>query len=185
MEATSRLIVTGPETKFRRCDLADGAAIWQVVRESGRLDTNSAYMYLLLCDRFRDTCIAAEQEGILVGFVLSFVPPAHMDTIFIWQVGVAERFRGQGIGLEMLNHLVAMPSCASVKFLEATVTLTNAPSRALFAAFARQHEAAIVQSERYGRELFPNGNHEAEHLLRIGPIGSRMNIAKGDNVAGI
>ena len=38
---------------------SDGAAMWALVREVGTLDENSAYLYVLFADRFRDTCAVA------------------------------------------------------------------------------------------------------------------------------
>ena len=53
----------------------DGAAVWRLVRESGALEHNSAYAYLLFLDCFRDTCLVCGADEELLGFVLAFRPP--------------------------------------------------------------------------------------------------------------
>lgn len=39
--------------------IEDGAAIWRIARDSGSLDLNSSYSYLLWCRDFADTTVVA------------------------------------------------------------------------------------------------------------------------------
>src|SRR5699024_2622490 len=77
-----------PNIIFRTPTVADGAGIWRIVQESGVLDLNSAYMYLLLSKDFADTCIVAERDNQLVGFATGYRPPKRPDSIFLWQIGI-------------------------------------------------------------------------------------------------
>ena len=81
---------------FRPPRINDGAAIWRLVKESGVLDLNSSYMYLLLCKDFSDSCVVAEEDGQLLGFVTGYRPPGRENAIFLWQVGVDAKARGKG-----------------------------------------------------------------------------------------
>lgn len=148
---------------------ADAAAIWRLVGASGALEQNTAYAYVLLCSHFGRTCVVAEMDGAVVGFVAAYRPPVRPEAVFVWQVGVVDRARGRGIAGRMLDALVRLPACRDVRFLEATVTPSNGPSQALFTAFARRHDAPCVVGDGFGPELFP-GTHEAEHAYRIGPL---------------
>src|SRR5690606_4540692 len=60
---------------FEQPTVADGAEMWRLVRESGVLDENSCYAYLLLCRHFDSTCLVARQAGDVVGFVAAYRPP--------------------------------------------------------------------------------------------------------------
>ena len=62
---------------FRKPTLEDGAAIWHLVKTTGRLDLNSAYLYLLLARDFADTCVVAAEGERLVGFVSGYRPPGR------------------------------------------------------------------------------------------------------------
>lgn len=155
---------------LRSPTLEDGAAIWRLVVEGGTLDVNSSYTYLLLCRDFSETCIVAEgAEGIL-GFVTGYRPPAQLDTLFVWQVGVSRRARGQGLASRLLDGLLRSEGCQKVRFLETTVTASNEASRAMFGSLARRLETGLVETEGFPARLFPEGGHEAEPRLRIGPF---------------
>ncbi|HET7649992.1 MAG TPA: diaminobutyrate acetyltransferase [Gammaproteobacteria bacterium] len=147
----------------------DGAAVWQLVGETGGLEQNSAYAYLLLCTHFHDTCVVADRDGELLGCVLAYRPPREPGSLFVWQVGVAPAARGQGLGGEMLDAAVKLPACRNVQFITASVAADNRASRGLFAAFARRHNASIAEQEFLPADCFPH-THAAEPLLKIGPL---------------
>lgn len=159
--------------EIRPATEADGAAMWELVRDSGKLDLNSSYAYLLLCDRFADTCVVAEGDDGLAGFVAGFIPPKSPDVVFVWQIGVAEEARGHGLGKKLLSHLVEQPACADVTHLETTITPSNRASDGLFRSFARAADAEVEVSPQAGfpTDLFPD-DKESELLYRIGPLPS-------------
>ncbi|WP_301289324.1 diaminobutyrate acetyltransferase [Natronocella acetinitrilica] len=154
--------------RFRTPNVADGAAIWRLVKESGVLDVNSAYMYLLLAKDFADTCIVAEQDNHLAGFVTGYRPPARPGSIFLWQVGVAAEARGQGLGKRLLAAFLQAPGARGATMLETTISPSNAASKALFSAVARDLGTEIKATECFREDHFPEGGHEAEELYLIG-----------------
>jgi len=164
----------GMEYFFRAPTVADGAEMWRLTRDSGVLEVNTAYSYLLLGQHFADTCVVAERDGKPVGFVSAFVSPVAHDTVFVWQVAVAQEDRGQGVGQKLLHHLLARPACRRVRRLEATVTPSNSPSRALFESVARDLDVPFSVFSGFGEDLFPGDGHEKEDLVRIGPLPRAM-----------
>ena len=160
----------GVEYFFRAPTVSDGAEMWRLARESGVLEVNTAYSYLLLGQHFADTCVVAERDGKPVGFVSAFISPAAHDTVFVWQVAVDHEDRGQGVAQKLLHHLLARPACRRVRRLEATVTPSNSPSRALFESVARDLDVPFAVFSGFGEELFPGEGHEKEELVRIGPL---------------
>jgi len=146
--------------------------VWELVRASNALDLNSPYAYLLLCSDFAGTSVAADIDGEVVGFVGAYRPPARQSAIFVWQILVAEAGRGRGIATRMLSALLEAEGCAGVHYLEATVTPSNAPSRALFTRFARRRGVPCREQTAFAANLFP-GKHESEIRLVIGPLPER------------
>ena len=143
----------------------------RLVEESGVLDPNSAYCYLLLATRFRDTCVvAADEGGELLGFVTGFVPPARPDTLFVWQIGVAAGARGRGLGRRMIEEVLARDPCRGVRFVEATVTPSNTASQRLFEGLARRAGSVCRVERGFEPAEFPDPGHEPEQLFRIGPL---------------
>lgn len=166
----------GPGSRDRRDPvirpgtLRDGADVWRLVEASGVLDVNSSYAYLLFLDHFGHTSVVAESGGEPVGFVTGFRPPRRPEVVFVWQVAVDASMRGRGLARQMLDALVRLEGCEGVRFMETTVTPSNAPSQALFRSFARHLGTEITVSPYIEARDFPEDGHEAEELYRIGPF---------------
>lgn len=148
----------------------DGYPVWQLVSQCPPLDLNSVYSYLLLCEHFRKTCVVAEANGQIDGFVSAYLPPDRDDVLFIWQVAVHERGRGHGLGRQMLLSLLDRPHLAHIRYLETTVGPDNAASRHMFAAVAHNMGTSIDESPLFEPELFGPEAHDDERLLKIGPL---------------
>lgn len=167
------------ETVIRRARGDDGAAMFDLVQETGSLDLNSPYAYLMMGHWFADSSVVAERDGEMVGFIVGFVPPRQPDTVFVWQVGVAPSEKGRGLGKKMIDALLDLPGPQGgrPRYLEATVTPSNTASEMLFRGTAKRHEASIRISELFPGHWFPASQggaetHEPERLFRIGPLSS-------------
>ena len=53
----------------------DGAALWELVKTTGKLELNTSYCYLLFSKLFSQTCLVVEIDGQLAGFVMAFQLP--------------------------------------------------------------------------------------------------------------
>lgn len=133
------------------------------------LDPNSAYKYLLFCRDFAATSAIARIGGEPAGFVTGYLRPGT-DTLFVWQIGVLDRFRQRGLGLAMLDDLRRREP-PSPRFVEATITPDNVNSQRLFHTFAERVAARFVEETLFSSSLFPEP-HASEVLVRIGPIGA-------------
>jgi L-2,4-diaminobutyric acid acetyltransferase len=160
--------------RTRTPTMEDGAAIHKLVLESG-LDVNSPYAYLAFCRDFADTCVIAEEyhEGTgawkLLGFVQGYAPPSRPDTLFVWQVATAAAAQGLGLASSMILNLARWNDS---RFVEATVTPSNAASLALFRGLGPKTGSPVEETAAVFREdHFPAGaTHEQEDVLRIGPF---------------
>ena len=169
-EKTHANALTHTTPTLRNPTPRDAAGIWRLVVDSGVLDHNSPYSYLILCQHFADTCIVAEEDARIVGFVTAYRPPIAPEVVFVWQIGVAASMRGRGLGVAILDALVRQPACREVSYLDATVTPSNLASQAMFRAFARKMKTQCVEELCFPEHLFPTAGHEAEHLFHIGPF---------------
>lgn len=147
----------------------DGPGLWRLARDSGELDLNSPYAYLLWCRDFSATSVVARADGECVGFVTGYRRPEAGETLFVWQVAVDPAYRGQRIGVRMLDGIADAMKRLGCRYMEATVTPDNVASARMFASFARAHGAPLARSEGFESTLFPD-NHQPEDLIRIGPL---------------
>lgn len=149
----------------------DGAALHTLVRLNPPLDMNSVYCNVLQCTHFSDTCILAEKEGRLIGYVTGYLMPGDPEIYFLWQVGVSPEGRGHGLAVKMIQAILARDFCRNVRELNTTITRTNEASRRLFQSLAEKENAEITEEENY----FPEevlGGHKAESLFRIRPLST-------------
>lgn len=133
------------------------------------LDVNSAYLYLLQCRDFSDTCLVACRGEAIVGFVTGYRLPRDPGVLFIWQVGVAPEAKRQGVASRLLRELVERCGRDTVTAIEATVSPSNIASRRLFESLAQSLESSLADqpNEGFVETDFPPGDHEAEPRIRI------------------
>ncbi|MFD4952353.1 diaminobutyrate acetyltransferase [Streptomyces sp. NPDC058451] len=158
--------------RIERPSPADGAALWRLAKESGTLDVNSSYSYLLWCRDFAATsAVARGADGEPVGFVTGYVRPDRPHTLLVWQVAVDAGHRGQGLAARLLDALTTRVAAErGLTSLETTITPGNTASERLFTSYAARHGATVEREVLFGTEQFPDGPHDPEVLHRIGPL---------------
>ncbi|MFI1360012.1 diaminobutyrate acetyltransferase [Streptomyces sp. NPDC020898] len=166
------------DLQIDRPDVADGAALWRIARDSKVLDLNSSYSYLLWCRDFAATSVVArDAEGGPVGFVTGYVRPDRPHTLLVWQVAVDAGHQGRGLAAAMLDGLARRVAAEQgITAVETTITPGNTASERLFTSFAQRHGATVEREVLFDAGLFPKdsvgqeGAHDPEVLYRIGPL---------------
>lgn len=159
--------------KLRHPQATDGYFLNQLVASCPPLDTNSVYCNLLQCQHFAETSVAAVVDDRLVGFISAYLLPNDPETLFVWQVVVDAKFRGQGVAKCMLDWLVAQPGTGSARQLITSITPDNRTSWMLFESLARDWHAQPIKEMMFERERHFAGHHDDEYLLRIAPLPDR------------
>jgi L-2,4-diaminobutyric acid acetyltransferase len=154
----------------------DGAALWDLVKATGKLELNTSYCYLLMSKLFSQTTLVAEIDGQLAGFVMAFQPPEQEDTLFVWQVGVHPAYQGRRLATRLLKAL--FEENPEHTYLEASVTPSNAASLGLFRGFAKRNETKCEEGTFLPAHCFPK-QHEEELLLRVGPLQPQTALIGG------
>lgn len=146
----------------------DGADVKSLIERCQPLEPNTTYAYLLFCTHFADTCVVACDEEGIMGAVIGYCPPTKPDVVFVWQIGVDNRGRGQGLGLQMLESLAERLIPRGICHMEATVAPSNTASDRLFRRFAEKRNAVLERLPYFDEKLFGGDSHEPEFLYRIG-----------------
>ncbi|MFT7414333.1 MAG: L-2,4-diaminobutyric acid acetyltransferase [Methylophagaceae bacterium] len=150
---------------FRNPVLDDGYAIYQLIKACPPLDLNSSYLYFLQASHFADTCIIVEQDGLIIGFLSAYYQPDKPQTLFVWQVAIAESARGRGLAKAMLLALLkCQPKDSQMTELGCTISPSNKASQGLFSSFAKKHGLILQTSPFINEAHFGEENHEAEDL---------------------
>lgn len=156
--------------KLRVPKSEDGPLVNALVEECPPLDPNSAYCNLLQCSHFAETSVAADLKGELVGFISGYIVPGRRDTLFVWQVAVGSKARGQGLATKMLKDLLSRPETKQVTHIETTITEDNEASWNLFRGLAKRLGASVKSRVMFDAEEHFDGEHDSEMLVRIGPV---------------
>ncbi len=106
----------------------------------------------------------------MLGFVSGYMIPNKPCTLFIWQVVVSVQARGCGLATRMLHELIRRGQREEVRYVETTITRDNEASWALFRKAAKAFGAPLETSVAFDKDKHFQGEHDTEHLLRIGPI---------------
>lgn len=157
---------SGAAPRLRRPEPTDGAAIWALVRACKPLDENSMYANLIQADHFRDTCVVAEMDGQIVGWISGHMIPKQ-NAFFVWQVAVGEAARGLGLGKAMLLELIGREDIADAETLKTTITQDNDASWGLFRSFARIIGGTLENAPYFEKEAHFDGAHDTEHMVTI------------------
>jgi L-2,4-diaminobutyric acid acetyltransferase len=163
----------GSAPHIRAPESRDGPNVWRLINAAGALDPNSLYCNLLQCSHFAATCALAEIDGEIVGWMSGYVPPDQGDTLFVWQVCVADAARGHGLGRRLITSVLKRPNCADVRHVECTITKANAASWALFSKVARAMDADLESQPHFLRDTHLDGLHESEIRVTIGPFETK------------
>ncbi len=155
---------------IRQPTAEDGALVHDLIAACPPLDENSLYCNLLQCSHFAATCALAESDGRIDGFVSGYIPPDQPDTLFIWQVAVAQAGRGQGLAKALIREILGRPSCRNVRYVETTITDDNKASWVMFEGLARGLRAETRHRVLFDKTMHFRGRHASESLLRIGPF---------------
>jgi len=152
---------------FRKPTAEDGGAIWELISNCKPLDENSMYCNLIQCDHFADTCVLAELDGKLAGWISAYLLPQDAETLFVWQVAVADNARGRGLARRMLNNLLDRKECDDVQRMQTTITKDNDASWGLFNSFAERMDADLSSEAHFKRDAHFKGAHDTEHMVTI------------------
>jgi L-2,4-diaminobutyric acid acetyltransferase len=158
---------------------SDGDALNTLLATTPVLDGNSVQCTLLQCSHFAQTSVAAFLHGQLVGFVSAYYPPNEPNTLFVWQVVVAQDLRDLGLGKKMLHWLIEQPACAQAVNLVTAIGIKNSISWSMFDSFARDIGALPIKSFVSSIRRSPD-TEQNEYLLRISPLPNRQQSITSD-----
>ena len=160
--AVLKVLIKVPEKNFSK-------KIFKLIKDTKILDLNSEYLYLLQTTHFKNTCSVATLEDEVVGFVSGYRHPEKPNTLFIWQVAVDERFRGQGLANKLMFNILKRKENLDLNYIHTTVSPSNKASIKAFEKFAIKLNTKMEEKDFFIKEDFIN-QHEEEVLYEIGPF---------------
>ena len=155
---------------YRNPIIEDGSEIYELIKSCPPLDVNSQYFYHIICHDFKKSCVIAEINQQVVGFVSGYIKPEDPCCLFVWQVAVSKKARGSNLATNMLTWLTKQPKCYNINSLEATVSPSNQASQKLFKRFAKSNNAICRTLPFLNASHFGVNDHEEEILFKISSL---------------
>ncbi|MCM8540934.1 MAG: diaminobutyrate acetyltransferase [Lentisphaeraceae bacterium] len=153
------------EISIRNAVGGDGVRIWDLIKTHGGLDLNSVYCYMMICHHYGNSCYIAESDNKLAGFVTSYYLPEHLETLFVWQIGVNPEMRGCGVASQLLDSIVKKHP--NVNEINTTIEPGNTASITLFSSFAKRNDFSLDSKKFIRKEDFPVSAPHADEDLFI------------------
>lgn len=155
---------------FRKPQKNDAKEIVNLIQSSGTLDLNSEYLYLLQSTHFNETCSVAVYNNEIIGFVSGYLVPNEEEKLFIWQIAVSSKFRGQNLALKIILDIFNRNKSKKViKYILSTVSPSNKSSQRVFEKVANHLNTKIKNKTLFSIDDFID-SHEEEVQYLIGPI---------------
>ncbi|MBP7770043.1 MAG: diaminobutyrate acetyltransferase [Aliarcobacter sp.] len=155
---------------FRIPQKKDAKQIVNLVKTGGTLDINSEYLYLLQSTHFNETCSVAVYEDEIVGFVSGYLVPNEQDKLFIWQVAVSNKFRGQNLAMRIILDIYNRNNSKNkINYILSTVSPSNKSSQRVFEKIAKNFNTKIENETLFSLDDFIDAKEEEVQYL-IGPI---------------
>ncbi len=145
---------------------SDAKHIYKLVKDTNVLDVNSEYLYLLQTTHFKEFCSVALLEEEIVGFTSGYLIPNKEDTLFIWQVAVDSKARGEGLAGKMIVDILQRESSKNVKSIHTTISPSNSSSQKLFEKLSKNYGVSFEKETMFEISDF-NDAHEDEVLYKI------------------
>lgn len=151
--------------EFRRCRQEDASAVHRFVASCPPLEAYPLHQYKILLRYFGSCSFVAERDSDIAAFEMGLPSERDPGTYFLWQIGVAAHFRGQGLAGRLLSHIEGELCEAGFERIEVTIDPDNTPSlrafeKAGYRNISTEEDATVEkQGHQAVRDYYGPGRH--------------------------
>ncbi len=134
--------------EVRNIQEGDSAAVLKLIEKCRPyVAPYNVYAYWILENYYSSTCIVAEENNNIIGFV-SGMPSLDKGSIFIWQICVHSDYRGKGISVLLLDTLIKKAKELEFKKIELSISDSNDISQSLFKSYANRNNFDLIEKNK-------------------------------------
>lgn len=148
---------------IRTCTPDDLQRVSRFVATCPPLEAHTGFTYWVTFNFWGETCFLATDGDEVAGYASGVGTGSSPDLIYIWQVGVAERYRGNGLSQLLISKVVETARRKGFRRANVSIAPDNTAS---LATFRRVATALGGELEKAGEVAFddPEG-HRVEEVL--------------------
>lgn len=148
---------------LRECTPADIDYVIRFVESCAPLEVHTSFTYWVTFEYWGHLCRVALVGNRVVGYVSAIGSGRVRDVLYVWQVGVAQEFRGQGLAQRLLSEVVTAGRANGFRKAQVSIAGDNEASLKAFERFAREQKQRL---ERCGEVLLTglDGKSTQENL---------------------
>lgn len=149
--------------RIRKATQEDFLSVHQFTAGCPPLENYPEHVYKIILRYFGDYCFIAEENSQIIGFAMGIVPQTSPGTYFLWDIGVAPSYQGQGIGGKLVREVENEMKKLKFERIEVTIDPVNLPSKKLFEKIGYQNI-----SKRVGKTIEVEGNLAVKDYYKPG-----------------
>jgi len=149
--------------RIRKATQEDFLRVHQFTAGCPPMENYPEHVYKIILRYFGDYCFIAEENRQIIGFSMGIVPQSFQGTFFLWEMGVAPHYQGQGIGGKLVREIENELRKLGFHRIELTIDPANLPSRKLFKKMGYQNI-----SEKVGKTIEVEGNLAVQDYYKPG-----------------
>ena len=153
--------------QIRNCTTSDVDKIRQFVNSCKPLTLHTAYTYWVMFNYLSEGCFVMEEDEKAVGYASGVKSSTEEDVFFMWQIGIAEEFRGKGLSQVLIEKIVNVAKKQNCNILQLTIEPDNEASFSTFNNYAKKNNLIMETAgeAKYNDSL--SGKTESETLYEI------------------
>ena len=149
---------------LKKIEEKDSPLMKKMAQKCGSLDVHTSYTYWVVSHFFSDLCFFLCKDDQEIGYIMSIETES---TIFIWQIGILEDYRGMGLS-ELLISEVYNISKSKEKNLSFSIAKENIRSNKAFQSFCNKRNLTIkICGEIRLPDLYDVSFSERETLYEV------------------
>lgn len=130
--------------QIRNCKQDDIQKVRHFVSLCKPLGVHTGYTYWMLFHYFGESCYLMEENGVPIGYVSGMKSNTFKDVFFLWQIGVAQEFRGKGYSYLLLEKVVEAAKKLGCKTMQFSIEPDNEASFKTFSGFAKKNNLKMA-----------------------------------------
>lgn len=131
---------------LRSCTAEDVDQVRRFVASCAPLDVHTAFTYWVMFEHWGDLCFVLLEDDRIAGYVSAIGSGRHQDTIYVWQIGVVEELRHQGMAQQLISAVIGAAVAKGYRKAQVSIAKGNEASRRAFERYAtsRGHRFTAV-----------------------------------------